>query len=131
MRGVVAIDYAGRTTLFNVQTPASNHKFCHRGAWSELPFDWSRSQDSPSMRRESIMGKASLVQLVISSVGASLAVIAGAGLAHADPPSPGDSCSQFGASTQDINGQTMWCQHTSTGGHSLVWQYGDPSNEHG
>ncbi len=77
------------------------------------------------------MGKTSLVQLVIGSAGVALAVMVGAGLAHADPPSAGDSCSQYGASTEDDSGQTMWCHHTSTGGHSLVWRYGDPSNEHG
>jgi hypothetical protein len=78
------------------------------------------------------MSTTSLVRLVIGSAGGFLLVIAGGGLAHADPPSPGDACSQFGASTQDVNDRTMWCQHTMSGGHSLVWQYGDPSNdEHG
>jgi hypothetical protein len=62
--------------------------------------------------------------------GAALAVLVGAGVAQADPPSAGDSCSQFGATTQDGNGQTMWCHHSQSG-HSLAWQYGDSSNEHG
>jgi hypothetical protein len=73
----------------------------------------------------------SLIRLIIGTAGASLAVMAGAGIAHADPPSAGDQCSQWGASTQDDGGQTMWCHHSQSSGHSLVWQYGDPSNEHG
>ena len=73
----------------------------------------------------------SVSRLVVAVAGAALAVLAGAGIAHADPPSAGDSCSQFGATTQDGNGQTMWCHHSQSGGHSLAWQYSDSSNEHG
>ena len=53
--------------------------------------------------------------------------IAGAGIAHAQAPSPGDSCTVLHATTQDANGRTMWCNPTMTGSHSLVWQYGGPS----
>ena len=71
----------------------------------------------------------SLVKLVASAALASLAFVAGTGLAHADPPSPGDSCSVWHATTQDSSGQTMWCNHMMTGTHGLVWQYGGPSDQ--
>jgi hypothetical protein len=65
------------------------------------------------------------VRLVIISAGVPLAVMAAAaGLAHADPPSAGDSCPQLHATTQDDEGRSLVCEHTLTGGHSLVWQYG-------
>lgn len=48
-------------------------------------------------------------------------------VAHAQAPSPGDSCTVLHATTQDANGRTMWCNPTMTGNHSLVWQYGGPS----
>jgi hypothetical protein len=50
-----------------------------------------------------------------------------AGTAYAQAPSPGDSCTVLHATTQDANGRTMWCNPTMTGNHSLVWQYGGPS----
>jgi hypothetical protein len=50
-----------------------------------------------------------------------------AGTAYAQAPSPGDSCTALHATTQDANGRTMWCNPTMTGNHSLVWQYGGPS----
>ncbi|BBZ41095.1 hypothetical protein [Mycobacterium conspicuum] len=58
------------------------------------------------------------------------AVCAGAAvpLANADAPSPGDACTLLHATTQDANGRQMWCNPTMTGSHSLVWQYGGPSN---
>jgi hypothetical protein len=52
---------------------------------------------------------------------------AAGGIAHAQAPSPGDSCTVLHATTQDANGRTMWCNPTMTGNHSLVWQYGGPS----
>jgi hypothetical protein len=70
------------------------------------------------------------VRLFAGAVGASLVVIVGTALAQADPPSPGDECSQYGASTQDGNGQTMWCHHSQSG-HTLAWQYTDAGSEHG
>jgi hypothetical protein len=48
--------------------------------------------------------------------------------ASADAPAPGDSCTQVHATTQDANGRTLWCNPTMTGTHSLVWQYGGPSD---
>jgi hypothetical protein len=48
------------------------------------------------------------------------------GTADAQAPSPGDSCTVLHATTQDVNGRTMWCNPTMTGNHSLVWQYGGP-----
>jgi hypothetical protein len=50
------------------------------------------------------------------------------GTAYADAPAPGDSCTVLRATTQDANGRTMWCNPTMTGNHSLVWQYGGPSD---
>jgi hypothetical protein len=55
------------------------------------------------------------------------AVIAGASVARADTPSPGDTCSSLHATTKDANSRTMWCNPTMTGSHTLVWQYGGPS----
>jgi hypothetical protein len=54
-------------------------------------------------------------------------LVTGGGIAHAQPPAPGDSCTVLHATTQDANGRTMWCNPTMTGNHSLVWQYGGPS----
>ena len=71
----------------------------------------------------------SLVEVVAGAALASLALIAGTGLAHADPPSPGDPCAVWHATTQDSSGQTMWCNHMMTGTHGLVWQYGGPSDQ--
>jgi hypothetical protein len=56
-----------------------------------------------------------------------VAAVAGGGVARADVPGPGDSCTVLHATTQDANGRTMWCNPTMTGAHSLVWQYGGPS----
>lgn len=46
--------------------------------------------------------------------------------ARAQPPSPGDPCTVLHATTEDVNGRTLWCNPTMTGDHSLVWQYGGP-----
>lgn len=57
-----------------------------------------------------------------------LSPVAGTGgVARADPPAPGDACAVLHATTQDVNGRTMWCNPTMTGAHSLVWQYGGPA----
>lgn len=77
------------------------------------------------------MSTVSLVRLVTIAAVAPLAVVAGIGLAHADPPSPGGPCSVWHAATQDSSGKTMWCNHTMTGAHDLVWQYGGPSDQQG
>jgi hypothetical protein len=59
---------------------------------------------------------------------AAIGCVAGGGIvvAHAQAPSPGDSCTVLHATTQDANGRTLWCNPTMTGNHSLVWQYGGP-----
>ena len=56
-----------------------------------------------------------------------IAVVAGGGVAHAQAPAPGDSCTVLHATTQDANGRMMWCNPTMTGNHSLVSQYGGPA----
>jgi lysylphosphatidylglycerol synthetase-like protein (DUF2156 family) len=77
-----------------------------------------------------MMRTVSVVRLVTIAGAALLAVIAATGLAHADPPpSPGDPCSVWQATTQDSSGRTMWCNHMMTGDHTLVWQYGGPSDQ--
>jgi hypothetical protein len=46
------------------------------------------------------------------------------GSAHGQPPpGVGQPCAVQGATTQDADGRTMWCNPTMTGTHSLVWQY--------
>jgi hypothetical protein len=57
---------------------------------------------------------------------APIALVAAAPAAKADVPTPGDTCTVPHATTQDANGRTMWCNPTTTGNHSLVWQYGGP-----
>jgi hypothetical protein len=66
------------------------------------------------------------VLAVITAVSA-LAVVAGAGVAQARGAEPGDSCTVLHATTMGPDGQTMWCNPTMTGSHSLVWQYGGPA----
>jgi len=56
-----------------------------------------------------------------------IAVVAGGGVAQARGAQPGDSCTVLHATTVDADGQTMWCNPTMTGNHSLVWQYGGPA----
>ncbi len=68
--------------------------------------------------------RSALAVVVASAIG----WIAGPGIAAAQAPSPGDSCTVLRATTQDANGRTMWCNPTMTGDHSLVWQYGGPSD---
>jgi len=55
-----------------------------------------------------------------------IAFAAEGGVARADAPAPGDTCTVLHATTQDVNGRTLWCNPTMTGDHTLVWQYGGP-----
>jgi hypothetical protein len=68
----------------------------------------------------------SRLRFIVAALMAAVAPVAG-GVARADTPGPGDSCTTLHATTQDANGRTMWCNPTMTGTHSLVWQYGGPS----
>lgn len=72
------------------------------------------------------MTRLRLAVLVIAAA-APIAFAAGGGVAAADTPGPGDSCTVLHATTHDVNGRMMWCNPTMTGAHSLVWQYGGPS----
>lgn len=63
----------------------------------------------------------------VAAAALALAFVANSAPAHAQAPSPGDSCTVLHATTQDADGKTMWCNPTMTGGHSLVWQYGGPA----
>jgi hypothetical protein len=76
----------------------------------------------------SIMSAISIIRLVSIAAATPLAVLATTGLAHADPPAPGDPCSVWHATTQDNSGRTMSCNHLMTGDHTLVWQYGGPAD---
>jgi hypothetical protein len=77
----------------------------------------------------SIMSRFRFLTATVSAIIAAASPIAfGAGSGYAQAPSPGDSCTVLNATTQDANGRTMWCNPTMTGNHSLVWQYGGPSD---
>ena len=78
------------------------------------------------MRRLRFRPLAMITAATIAAI-APVAFVTAGGSAHAQPPGPGDSCAVLHATTQDANGQTMWCNPTMTGNHSLVWQYGGPS----
>ncbi|OBA70270.1 hypothetical protein A5641_13110 [Mycobacterium sp. 1554424.7] len=67
------------------------------------------------------------LRFLVAALLAAVVPVAGGGVARADTPGPGDSCTVLHATTQDANGRTMWCNPTMTGAHSLVWQYGGPS----
>ncbi|OBI79856.1 hypothetical protein [Mycobacterium sp. 1245805.9] len=69
----------------------------------------------------------SRLRYIVAALVAAAAPIAGGGVARADAPAPGDSCTTLHATTTDANGRTMWCNPTMTSAHSLVWQYGGPS----
>jgi len=73
------------------------------------------------------MSRIRFVMLATITAVSPIAFAAAGGIAHAQAPSPGDSCTVLHATTQDANGRTMWCNPTMTGNHSLVWQYGGPS----
>ncbi|GAB3016685.1 hypothetical protein [Mycobacterium bourgelatii] len=64
--------------------------------------------------------------LLLTAIGLVIASTVAGPAATADPPSPGDPCTVFHATTDDVNGRTLWCNPTMTGDHSLVWQYGGP-----
>ncbi|MCV7411628.1 hypothetical protein AWC05_16065 [Mycobacterium florentinum] len=68
------------------------------------------------------------VLISATALASSTAIAFGAGTAYGQAPAPGDSCTVLHATTQDANGRTMWCNPTMTGNHSLVWQYGGPSD---
>ncbi|MCV7097673.1 hypothetical protein [Mycobacterium kubicae] len=63
---------------------------------------------------------------VLVTVTLLIGLVLGSGVAAADPPAAGDSCTVFHATTEDAHGRTMWCNPTMTGEHTLVWQYGGP-----
>ena len=73
------------------------------------------------------MGRLRSAALAMIAAASPIAVVAGSGTPRADAPAPGDACTVLRATTQDVNGRTMWCNPTMTGNHSLVWQYGGPS----
>lgn len=73
------------------------------------------------------MGRFRSVALAMIAAASPIAVFAGSGIARADAPAPGDACTVLRATTHDVNGRTMWCNATTTGNHTLVWQYGGPS----
>ena len=64
--------------------------------------------------------------LAVVSALFSIAFVVASPLANADPPSVGQPCTVWHATTQDADGKTMWCNHMMTGTHGLVWQYGGP-----
>jgi hypothetical protein len=74
----------------------------------------------------SVMSRLRFVVLATITAVSPIAFAAAGGIAYAQAPSPGDSCTVLHATTQDANGRTMWCNPTMTGNHSLVWQYGGP-----
>lgn len=67
------------------------------------------------------------LRFLVAALLVGVAPVAAGGVARADAPGPGDSCTVLHATTQDANGRTMWCNPTMTGAHTLVWQYGGPS----
>jgi hypothetical protein len=73
------------------------------------------------------MSRLRFAVLALIAAAVPFAVAAGGGVAVANTPGPGDSCTVLHATTQDVNGRTMWCNPTMTGNHSLVWQYGGPA----
>ncbi len=56
-----------------------------------------------------------------------IAIIAGAGAAQARGAQAGDPCTVLHATTMGPDGETLWCNPTMTGSHSLVWQMGGPA----
>lgn len=72
------------------------------------------------------MSRLRVAALALVSAATSVGFVDG-GLARADTPVPGDTCTVLNATTADVNGRTMWCNATMTGDHSLVWQYGGPA----
>jgi hypothetical protein len=75
----------------------------------------------------SIMNRLRFIVLAMIAAVSPIAFAAAGGIAHAQAPSPGDSCTVLHATTKDVNGRVMWCNPTMTGDHTLVWQYGGPA----
>jgi hypothetical protein len=73
------------------------------------------------------MTKARFAVLAMIAAISPIAVVAGGGIAQARGAEAGDSCTVLHATTMGPDGQTMWCNPTMTGSHSLVWQYGGPA----
>ncbi len=73
------------------------------------------------------MSRLRFVVLATIAAVSPIAFVAAGGVARADAPAPGDTCTVLHATTQDANDRTMWCNPTMTGAHTLVWQYGGPS----
>ncbi len=73
------------------------------------------------------MTKARFAVLAMIAAISPIAVVAGGGVAQARGAEPGDSCTVLHATTMGPDGQTMWCNPTMTGSHSLVWQNGGPA----
>jgi hypothetical protein len=70
----------------------------------------------------------SKLRFVMSAMLAAVSPLAAVtGVARADAPTAGESCTVLHATARDVNGRMMWCNPTMTGNHSLVWQYGGPS----
>ncbi len=63
----------------------------------------------------------------VTAVSSSIAFAPEGATARPDAPTPGDECPVLHATTEDVNGRTMWCNPTMTGDHTLVWQYGGPA----
>jgi hypothetical protein len=68
-----------------------------------------------------------MLAIMLATIAAASPLPAVVGVARADAPSAGDACAVLHATTRDVNGRMMWCNPTTTGNHSLVWQYGGPS----
>jgi hypothetical protein len=73
------------------------------------------------------MSKFRFVIVAMIAAVSPIALAAVVGVARADAPAPGDTCTVLHATTKDVNGRMMWCNPTMTGAHQLVWQYGGPS----
>jgi hypothetical protein len=73
------------------------------------------------------MTKARFAVLAMIAAISPIAAVAGGGIAQARGAEAGDSCAVLHATTMGPDGQTLWCNPTMTGSHSLVWQYGGPA----
>ena len=72
------------------------------------------------------MTRLRIAVLAMITAASSIGLLGASPVATADPPSVGDPCTVWHATTQDASGKTMWCNHMMTGTHGLVWQYGGP-----
>ncbi|MEB4210360.1 hypothetical protein [Mycobacterium sp. 94-17] len=64
---------------------------------------------------------------LVLAVAAAAVAIASAVEGRADSPTPGDECTVLHAIARDVNDRPMWCNPTTTGPHTLVWQHGGPA----